>query len=798
MNSTSTNISLSQVLSNQYTFNLAFDNSFSRIGNPPFSGTCNIVCNITSTDGLTNYATANISLFQLFYVGSASFTFNVPNGSYKLTTSLPSCSVTAGSLPVNVTWQNQVAAGNATTTGGLRIKQIQHYDPILGNYETIATYSYLTTDGKSSGFLGAIPLYNYPYQETVINGGTTTTNYTAISSDPVNDLNYTQGSTVGYSRVVVYKGSTTHNLGNTVYEFTNLQDANSNVIQPYFPYAPVIQPDWVIGLPKRISVFDSLGRLIRITRDTFTVTTNTYNTSDFTSLKLGKTSVTFNGDPNLSNTPYTEYYLGQTYTQQTGRSDLTSAVDSLFHPDGSIQVTYQTLQYDTNYNVIKTTTPYDKTRGLSLEKRFYYPYNYTLSSGAIKKLRDSSIINSVISNENWITGDVNPRMVSAQITDYQQLTKGHVKPLTGYTLQSNAPIPQSVIGSFNPSLLVRNSTYLVPQQNFVTYDTVGNLLEVKNDISGQSNSMIMDYFNQFLIAKISNATYGDVAYTSFESDGSGNWNISSTLRNSSSAITGKYCFDISKGNISKSGLNTSLTYVVSYWSPPGNNIAVSGASNQQMIAQQNGWNLYTQTISSSSSVTISGTIGLIDELRLYPKDANMTTSTYEPMIGSTSASDANSTVNYYLYDNLNRLKVVKDKDLNVLKKYEYDSITTSINTSPNWQYANSTQCETPLNGKVDSLIKDMNPFSDTYNATQWIFAHNNCAVCAPPCSGEGHKLVNCLCEIGTRVNTSVVQVKVNGVWIWRCTYHYEWSDCSISTNYTQDSSSPCTIRANCG
>src|SRR6185437_11821406 len=295
-------------------------------------------------------------------------------------------------------------------------------------------------------------------------------------------------------------------------------------------------------------------------------------------------------------------------------------------------------QYDSNYNVTQVTTPYDPTRGLTLQRKFYYPYNYTLS-GAVGRLRDSGNISKVVSSESWITGDANPRMTAAQITDYQQLTKGEVKPLTLYTLQSNAHVAQSVIGTFNPASLVRNSSYLVAQKRFVTYDSVGNLIQTQNALSGQNDAVIMDYFNQFPVARVSNAAQSDIAYTSFESDGSGNWSIPSSVRNRVSYLTGKSSYDLSNGSITKTSLNTATTYIISYWDSSNASVTVSGAQNITLAAQQKGWNLYTQTISGVSSVTISGT-GLIDELRLYPNYANMTTSTYEPMVGITSGCDA--------------------------------------------------------------------------------------------------------------------------------------------------------------
>jgi len=323
------------------------------------------------------------------------------------------------------------------------------------------------------------------------------------------------------------------------------------------------------------------------------------------------------------------------------------------------------------------------------------------------------------------------------------------------------------------------------------------LLEVKNTLSGQSSSVIMDYFNQFTVAKITNAAYNDVAYTSFESDGNGNWTIPSSARNVTWAITGKYSYDLISGSITKSGLTSSITYLIYVWVKTGGSVAVNGTTLTNLIAQQNGGNLYTTSVTGITSVTISGN-GTIDELRLHPKDANMATSTFEPMIGATSSNDANNTITYYVYDILNRMRVIRDKDLNVLKKYEYDSVTTAINTSANWQFTGTRQCESPLNGKMDSLIKDINPYSDTYNVTQWLFAHNDCVTCQPVCTGVDKKLINCVCETGVRHNISSVWTKVNGTtWKWRCTYQYCFSDGTGTANFIEDNDTPCTVNGIC-
>jgi YD repeat-containing protein len=61
----------------------------------------------------------------------------------------------------------------------------------------------------------------------------------------------------------------------------------------------------------------------------------------------------------------------------------------------------------------------------------------------------------------------------------------------------------------------------------------------------------------------------------------------------------------------------------------------------------------------------------IDELRLYPAAAQMSTFTYEPLVGLTSTTDANGKSQYYDYDQVNRLATVKDNDGNIVKNYKY-------------------------------------------------------------------------------------------------------------------------------
>ncbi|HEY8935486.1 MAG TPA: hypothetical protein VIM65_09715, partial [Cyclobacteriaceae bacterium] len=75
---------------------------------------------------------------------------------------------------------------------------------------------------------------------------------------------------------------------------------------------------------------------------------------------------------------------------------------------------------------------------------------------------------------------------------------------------------------------------------------------------------------------------------------------------------------------------------------------------------------------TSDTYTINLNFPVIDELRFYPAEAQMTTYTYEPGIGITSISDQNSNTIYYEYDSFNRLSLVRDQDQKILKQYQYN------------------------------------------------------------------------------------------------------------------------------
>lgn len=102
------------------------------------------------------------------------------------------------------------------------------------------------------------------------------------------------------------------------------------------------------------------------------------------------------------------------------------------------------------------------------------------------------------------------------------------------------------------------------------------------------------------------------------------------------------------------------SYLLSYWESSDN-----GAS----------WQRVQQTLEvneASTSYELSAAGKLIDEVRIHPRDAVMTTYTHLPGIGLSSQSDPNGHTTYYEYDALGRLSAIRDNERRLLKSYRYE------------------------------------------------------------------------------------------------------------------------------
>jgi hypothetical protein len=270
----------------------------------------------------------------------------------------------------------------------------------------------------------------------------------------------------------------------------------------------------------------------------------------------------------------------------------------------------------------------------------------------------------------YYTGTTTGKVTGANLSKYKPLTAGVMVMDKQYRLDQTGPV-----GDFQPYSVNGNSTTLDSRYrqmiSFDSYDNSNNIAQY-TPVDQIPVSIIWDYINHYPVAQAKNAIVTDIAFTSFEADGNGNWNVTSSTRDSINFFTGKKSYNLSSGSINKTGLVSGRVYMVTYWSRNGSYSISGGTTTSRTGRVVNGWTYYEQTVTTTSTtITITGS-GNIDELRLYPQAAQMTSYTYSPLAGVTTMNDLNSEISYYEYDSLQRLRNVKDYQGNILNNFQYN------------------------------------------------------------------------------------------------------------------------------
>lgn len=212
---------------------------------------------------------------------------------------------------------------------------------------------------------------------------------------------------------------------------------------------------------------------------------------------------------------------------------------------------------------------------------------------------------------------------------------------------------------------------------FDKYSNSGNLLDMKRGRKEPITSFIYFYGEEYPSAEAINASSNQIAHTSFETSEKGGWTYSGAATASTTARTGKYIYHLGSGAITKSsyGASSSDPATVTLWarrSSGSGNWSVMGKS----YSLSTSWQLIEFQV-TGGTITIPATSGVyIDELRLHPADAQMTTYTYEPLVGMTSQTDARNYTTYYEYDDFGRLETIKDENGKILEHYEYNYATS--------------------------------------------------------------------------------------------------------------------------
>lgn len=518
-------------------------------------------------------------------------------------------------------------------TGGLRVSKVINHDPFT-NKDEITSYYYAKHDQltHSSGQPTDAPNY-YSFYKTrtscLQHCAFYECTFGVLSANTKNSLFQMNGSNIHYQYVTIVKGPDM-SQGAEEHEFTIHFDQVPQQVWGSSPLnnVPLTNSGWNNGMEKYIRYYRKDGAsytLIKQIYNSFVQDTRKY--VEVPSLVVRK-----------------KYYIE---CIENNRMDFLDAIEYKnisywIYLDKTTEITYHeqgsdTIEIDYTYDNpehrLQTRVTMHDSEGKMLETSTKYPGDYfTTTSSALQSLADKHIINVPIRQESIVNGD----LYNGEVIIYN----ANGQPINVYRYES--PILKAPT-AHDPAIIVPSNDYKL--KTTLEYESATNHLKRIQPADNFNTSYLWGYNNTLPIAEVRNAVAGNVYYTSFEDSGI----TSSDARTGTKVWEGTYQMTLT---------NFNGNYRLSYWKKTG-----SGP-----------WELVEQTVSvfpAMPNVTIGSAGSYIDDVRVHPPKAMMTTYTYDPLVGVTSVTDFNQVTTWFIYDDFGRLSVAKDSGGNIVKAYEY-------------------------------------------------------------------------------------------------------------------------------
>ncbi len=519
-----------------------------------------------------------------------------------------------------------------TNLGGARIKQITSFDQ-SNNRLSSKKYSYMKNYTPTQTYISS----GVSYQPiTAWWHGVNYYSYNFILPGLLNNAS----SHVSYSEVTEIKddgGYTTINYSNFDNGIMDEASLNSSVLVPFTAPLQFSYNVHERGFPLTEKSYTSASALVN--KKTFNYT-RIYNT--------GVTGSDYVRTYIIDNNPSIPFWAGSAVKIYTNAYLPSSVTDSLYSNSQLITAKTTNYTYDgitLNTNAVSSTN----SKGEATETDNRYPSDMVSLSldptGVYSDMVSNNIISPLITSINKIGGTVQ----KTQQTSYENVNTIVFKPLQT-SLQYGS-----------------NSSRTVIADN--AYDPVGNLLSASK-LAGSPTSYIYGYNKNLPIAQVTNAINTECFYDGFED--SGIYGIAHTGHRY--APVPYYLGFV---------IPNSRSYIISYW------YRVSGVWYYESSSYTNSITGHTYTLQPSNM-----SADAVDDIRIYPVDAQMTTYTYDPLSGMTSMTDVKNLTTYYEYDGVQRLKNIKDQDGNIVKSICYNYAGASVGCGLNVVYSNYSRSDT--------------------------------------------------------------------------------------------------------
>lgn len=407
--------------------------------------------------------------------------------------------------------------------------------------------------------------------------------------------------------------------GSSSFSLQSTLPSNVDFLDNIYPYPPKTSFDWKRGLLLSEATYDANNVRKQLIENDYNLVDEALNRKVIPAVKIVSDPTAVDPTNNSHHFFFAKYEIVAAWNYQKSQK-VTN-----FNSDGTTIVTTKNFYYDNPLHAQQTRIESIDSKGTVLKETFNYvgdeaslPNQTATESTAITKLKSQFRYGTLLQHD--YTSGTN--LIKRTRTRYKDWGNNLIMP------EAN----QEQVGN----------NAMEDRLNYLSYDNNnGNLTEVKKtgDIS---TAFVWGYAGKYPIAECKNASPSEVYLQNYEE--------STTNTLSGIAHTGlKYS---SSPSISWTRPNT-REFVISYW-----------------YRSDGKWIYRPEQPYLGPTFTMTGGDGY-DDVRIHPKDALITTYTYQPLIGMTSMTDVKCNTTYYEYDDLLRLKTIKDQDGKIVKKTEY-------------------------------------------------------------------------------------------------------------------------------
>lgn len=609
--------------------------------------------------------------------------------------------------------------GNTSQTraGGVRLRAVKSYDlanPQKGIYKEyfyVSNYNSTVDNPRatlpSSGILGGQSQYRYHrIGHGDYSGYSVDTDQIAWTCQSVlsGSLN-SKGSHVGYSEVVEKRSDG----GYTRYKYSNFGSATFDESGKYnlgtwASQAPYTSNEQLRGNLLAEQTYNSQNQLVKERQISYTSINpdkeyvDAVNTTGVIPICVENPLGKFFAIGSLS------YYKIKTCSVLP-----TTEAITIYDNRGLNGVTtYRTSLYN-DYRLLATETE-KSSKGEVISTVYKYPFDFPYIgprpnfpvTKALALMPSLNIINTPIETRHYRDNALVGATVVTYTLNGSQIVPNQVLQLTPAQPLTDSQYTQAYFTDANTdgnNVRFIMDSNLQPMLSFGNYDSRANAGSVTK-LGKFTSTQLWDYSKSLLVARALNASPERVAYTSFEADGTAlnaafqspgpfDWTYDPILGRAThlqaGGVTGQSCYLLDGGyGVRRNNLPPG-DYELTFWAQGGANSVYVFTdqilSSTDEYTNPQGYHLlhYRVRVTSGSVTNPTGSINIdaygrqvsVDEVRLYPVGAQMTTYTHFPPIGLRSQTDLTGRTLTYEYDRFGRLQRVRDEEGRILTQQEY-------------------------------------------------------------------------------------------------------------------------------